>query len=162
MFFWNKKKKQKQAEERKETKERIKREKALRAEEKQNKKQEEKVLEEKNKQVPESQEKNSKVADSKNYDKSVSNKLNSLDANSIKTDKVKQKDAGTVGETKKGVYRVVYDRDDRLWKIKRDGAKRVIASMVTKDEALKRVKELSETKDVGFVVHKKDGKFQKK
>lgn len=61
-----------------------------------------------------------------------------------------------------GIYRVVYDKTDRLWKIKKDGAKRVIATMPTKEEALSRVKELSEIKDVGFVVHKKDGKFQKK
>ncbi|MDE6583532.1 MAG: DUF2188 domain-containing protein [Clostridia bacterium] len=61
-----------------------------------------------------------------------------------------------------GIYRVVYDKTDRLWKIKKDGAKRVIASMPTKEEALARVKDLSETKEVGYVVHKKDGKFQKK
>lgn len=61
-----------------------------------------------------------------------------------------------------GKYVVVYDKIDRLWKIKRDGAKRVIDSKVTKEEALKRVKELSLNNDVGFVAKKKDGKFQKK
>lgn len=65
-------------------------------------------------------------------------------------------------KSKKPVYRVLYDKDDRTWKIKKDGAKRVIASFPTKDEALKRVKELSETNDLNFIVHKKDGKFQKK
>ncbi len=65
-------------------------------------------------------------------------------------------------KSKKPVYRVLYDIDDRTWKIKKDGAKRVIASFPTKDEALKRVKELSETNDLNFIVHKKDGKFQKK
>ncbi len=56
----------------------------------------------------------------------------------------------------------MYDKTDREWKIKKDGAKRVIDSKPTKEEALKRVKELSENKDVAFVVHKMDGKFQKK
>lgn len=65
-------------------------------------------------------------------------------------------------EKKSSVYRVVYDKEKGFWQIKRDGAKRVIDSKRTKEEALARVKELSESQDVGFVVHKKDGKFQKK
>ena len=64
--------------------------------------------------------------------------------------------------TKKSIYRVVYDKDARVWVNKKDGAKRNIASFPTKDEALARVKELSESQDLNFVVHKKDGKFQKK
>ena len=63
---------------------------------------------------------------------------------------------------KKSIYRVVYDKEARVWVIKKDGAKRNIASFATKDEALSRVKELSESQDLNFVVHKKDGKFQKK
>lgn len=65
-------------------------------------------------------------------------------------------------KTKKPVYRVLYDKDTRFWLIKKDGAKRTIASFPTKDEALSRVKELSSSNDLNFVVHKKDGKFQKK
>lgn len=65
-------------------------------------------------------------------------------------------------KSKKGVYRVVFDKEDKLWKIKRDGAKRVIDSRKTKEEALMRVQELSESQDTKFVVYKKDGKFQKK
>ena len=57
---------------------------------------------------------------------------------------------------------MVYDKEARVWLIKKDGAKRTIASFKTKEEALNRVKELSETQDLNFVVHKKDGKFQKK
>ncbi len=64
--------------------------------------------------------------------------------------------------TRKSIYRVVYDKEARVWLIKKDGAKRTIASFKTKEEALNRVKELSETQDLNFVVHKKDGKFQKK
>ena len=65
-------------------------------------------------------------------------------------------------KSKKGVYRVVFDKEDKLWKIKKDGAKRVIDSRKTKEEALARVQELSESQDTKFVVYKKDGKFQKK
>lgn len=63
---------------------------------------------------------------------------------------------------KKSVYRIVYNKESRLWLIQKDGAKRTISSYATKDEALNRVKELSTSKDLGFIVHKKDGKFQKK
>ncbi len=65
-------------------------------------------------------------------------------------------------KSKKPIYRVVYDKDARLWLIKKDGAKRTIASYTTKEEALNRVKELSNSKELSFVVHKKYGKFQKK
>ena len=63
---------------------------------------------------------------------------------------------------KKSVYRVIFDKEDKLWKIKKDGAKRVIDSKKTKEEALERVQELSKSQDTKFVVYKKDGKFQKK
>ena len=63
---------------------------------------------------------------------------------------------------KKEIYRVLYNKEERTWQIKKDGAKRVISSFPTKDEALKRVKELSESNDLNYIVHKKDGKFQKK
>lgn len=63
---------------------------------------------------------------------------------------------------KKPIYRVLYDKEARVWVIKKDGAKRTIASYVTKEEALNRVKELSASNDLNFIVHKKDGKFQKK
>ena len=38
----------------------------------------------------------------------------------------------------------------------------MIDSRPTKEEALNRVKELSQSQDTKFIVHKKDGKFQKK
>lgn len=63
---------------------------------------------------------------------------------------------------KKAIYRVLFNKEDRTWQIKKDGAKRVIASYPTKDEALKRVKELCESNELNYIVHKKDGKFQKK
>ena len=88
-----------------------------------------------------------------NEDKKVENKQENVE---IKEQEEKER------TTKKGVYRVVFDKEDKLWKIKKDGAKRVIDSKKTKDEALKRVQELSESQDTKFVVYKKDGKFQKK
>ncbi len=63
---------------------------------------------------------------------------------------------------RKALYRVVYSKELKVWQIKKDGAKRVIDSKHTKEEALARVRELSENQDSNFVVQKKDGKFQKK
>ena len=82
----------------------------------------------------------------------------------VKEDSKEEKDANKENseKSKKGVYRVVFDKEDKLWKIKKDGAKRVIDSRKTKEEALARVQELSESQDIKFVVYKKDGKFQKK
>ena len=59
-------------------------------------------------------------------------------------------------------YRVVYDKEEKIWKLRKDGAKRVIKSFATKAEALEYAKDLSERNDMGLTVHKKDGKFQKK
>lgn len=68
----------------------------------------------------------------------------------------------TEEKAKRGIYRVVYDSENKRWLIKRDGAQRIIDSKMTKEEAIERVKALSQNQDIGFVVHKKDGKFQKK
>ena len=80
----------------------------------------------------------------------------------IKKNNEEQKKTTSKAKQKKPIYRVVYDKEARLWLIKKDGAKRTIASFVTKDEAMNRVKDLSEVNSLNFVVHKKDGKFQKK
>ena len=65
-------------------------------------------------------------------------------------------------KTKKPVYTVIYNKEDRLWHITKTGAKRVIAKRVTKAEAIEKVKDLCESNDMNFVMRKKDGKFQKK
>ncbi len=65
-------------------------------------------------------------------------------------------------KSKKALYRVLYDKEEKVWTIKKDGAKRIIAKLATKEEALNRVKELSTNNEVNYVVYKKDGKFQKK
>ena len=80
----------------------------------------------------------------------------------IKTSKDETKKDESETKTRKAVYRVLYDKENRVWFIKKDGAKRKIASFTTKEEALARVKELSASNDLSFIVHKKDGKFQKK
>lgn len=68
----------------------------------------------------------------------------------------------TEKKVRKAVYRVVFDKEDSLWKIKKDGAKRIITSYKTKQEALDKVQALSKNQEINFVVKKKDGKFQKK
>lgn len=78
-----------------------------------------------------------------------------VDAKAAK--KVEEKEATSLGK-----YVVVFDKEDKLWKIKRDNAKRVIASYETKADALARVKILCENNDAGVVVKKKNGQFQKK
>ena len=81
-----------------------------------------------------------------------------------KTTEAKKADSAEVKAPKerKALYRVVYSKELKVWQIKKDGAKRVIDSKHTKEEALSRVRELSENHDSNFVVQKKDGKFQKK
>lgn len=59
-------------------------------------------------------------------------------------------------------YRVIYDMSEKVWLIKKDGAKRVIRKVSTKAEATKIAKELSENQNLNLTIHKKDGKFQKK
>ncbi len=111
------------------------------------------------------------VTSKKDGNKKVSSKtetkkvVNAPSANNEKQKNTKvseNKKPASENEVKAGIYRVIYDKTDRNWKIKRDGAKRIIDSKSTKEEALIRVKELSEGNDVGYVVYKKDGKFQKK
>ena len=67
-----------------------------------------------------------------------------------------------VGKIKKPLYRVVFDKENGKWNIKKDGADRIIDSKLTKQEVLDRVKKLCENNDTKYIVHKKDGKFQKK
>ncbi len=59
-------------------------------------------------------------------------------------------------------YRISYDKEQRMWLIKKDGAKRVIRKTATKTEAVEIAKRMCNNQDLNLVVHKKDGKFQKK
>ncbi len=58
-------------------------------------------------------------------------------------------------------YHVSYDSADGRWKIFLEKGK-AICKFPTKEEALNRVKELSRNNERGYIVHKKDGKLQKK
>jgi len=58
-------------------------------------------------------------------------------------------------------YTVTFNKDEKKWQIKKTDAARVIANFDTKDEALKRVKQLSKNQDIPVTVKKKDGKFGK-
>ena len=114
------------------------------------------VQEEKVSIEDEKQEKTETKTPSKSMqNKTKTEKTNQSNAKEEKGEEVEEKQ-------KKAVYRVIFDKEDKLWKIKKDGAKRVIDSKKTKEEALERVQELSKSQDSSFVVYKKDGKFQKK
>lgn len=134
------------------------------------KKEEKKVVETKTEE-PKIEEKSKKTT-AKNVDSSKSIKTNKKEekSNTVSkkettkekspTEKVDKKETET--KSKKPIYRVIYDKDARVWLIKKDGAKRTISSYPTKEEALNRVKDLSSSNDLNYIVHKKDGKFQKK
>ena len=114
------------------------------------------------KEQKEKTEKNVKGAKT-SQEKSISNKDKQDKKLSKNQEKIVEKDKqGKTEKTKKAIYRVVFSKENNVWQIKKDGAKRVIDSKVTKEEALERVKQLSESQEMKFVVHKKDGKFQKK
>ena len=114
------------------------------------------------KEEKEKTEKNVKGAKT-SQEKSSANKDKQDKKLSKNQEKVVEKDKKVESEkTKKAIYRVVFSKENNVWQIKKDGAKRVIDSKVTKEEALERVKQLSESQEMKFVVHKKDGKFQKK
>ena len=134
------------------------------------KKEEKKVVKTKTEE-PKIEEKSKKTT-AKNVDSSKSIKTNKKEekSNTVSkkettkekspTEKVDKKETET--KSKKPIYRVIYDKDARVWLIKKDGAKRTIASYPTKEESLNRVKDLSSSNDLNYIVHKKDGKFQKK
>lgn len=98
----------------------------------------------------------SAVETKKSEKNKAQNNLKSTPKNE-KEDKTKEEE-----ETKLGAYRVLYSKEEKLWLIKRDGAKRTIASYKTKEQALLRVSDLCKNQNAKVIVHKKDGKFQKK
>lgn len=59
------------------------------------------------------------------------------------------------------VYHVSYDSESRMWRIFLEKGP-TIEKYATKEEALARVKELSNHTDRSYVVHLKNGKLQKK
>ena len=61
-----------------------------------------------------------------------------------------------------GLYRLIYDKEQKDWVISRDNSERASKRCGTKREALKYLKSLSDNQDVGTVIHKRNGKWQKK
>ena len=59
-------------------------------------------------------------------------------------------------------YTVVYDRAKDSWVIRKAGVDRVVRRVDTKEEAMRVARALCKKYDANLVVHKKDGKFQKK
>lgn len=135
---------------------------------KKNKKVEEKEVEEKNEEavVETKQEaevkKEAKTSSNSSKTKNSNTKSNKNEEKIAKKETSKKEEkTETSEEEKKGSYRVLYSKEDKVWLIKRDGAKRTIASYKTKEQALARVSELCKNQNAKVIVHKKDGKFQK-
>ena len=61
-----------------------------------------------------------------------------------------------------GTYTVSYDKETKEWVVKRRGSERASKRTKTKKEALEVVERLSGNNEVGFVVKKRNGKYQKK
>ncbi len=61
----------------------------------------------------------------------------------------------------KEMYVLTYDKNDRLWVIKKSTNTRATKKFVTKEEALKELKVLAEKAGIPYLVQKMDGKFQK-
>ena len=64
-------------------------------------------------------------------------------------------------EAKARVYHVSYAKNDSKWKIFLEKGT-AIYKFDTKEAALQRVKELSKNQERSYIVHKMDGKVQKK
>ena len=80
----------------------------------------------------------------------------------FEADDVDQKQEQKDAPKRKISYRILYDKETKTWEVRKDEAKRVIRRVKTKKEALEIAQELSQKQDLNLVVHKKDGKFQKK
>ena len=56
---------------------------------------------------------------------------------------------------------ITYDKEDKLWVVKKTNAKKASKKFKTKSEAYVYAERLSEARDMALTVKKKDGKFQK-
>lgn len=80
---------------------------------------------------------------------------------SVAQEDKQQEDAEKETKQRRSLYRVIYDKEDRKWIIKKDGNEKITKKVNTKKEALEIVEKLCENQNLKMVVHKKDGKFQK-
>lgn len=97
-----------------------------------------------------------------NEAETVSEKNEAVKEQSDGTDESKDETASLKSTGKGGTYRVIFDKENREWMVKKDNASRVIRRVRTKEEALKLAKQFAENQDMNLQVQKKDGKFQKK
>ena len=58
-------------------------------------------------------------------------------------------------------YMVTYDKEGKVWVVKKTGATRASKKCKTKKEALEIAEKLANNQDLKLSVKKKDGKFQK-
>ncbi|MBE5730450.1 MAG: DUF2188 domain-containing protein [Clostridiales bacterium] len=107
-------------------------------------------------QTEPSTEQTQKADDQKEQPESTTDALEQADENQQDGDEILPQKSRPVS------YRVVYDSETRTWEVRKDNAKRVIRRVHTKKEALQIAQELSQNQELNLVVHKKDGKFQKR
>ena len=80
----------------------------------------------------------------------------------VNEDVAEEDASGEVKKVNNAKYRLIYDRENTSWVIRKDGAGRTIRRVKTKKEALSILKEMEEkNEDIKMVIHKKNGKFQK-
>lgn len=121
------------------------------------KKKEEKTEKKEVKKTPAKTEKKSAAKPAKKTKAKVSTKAPAKKSNtSTKKDEVV---VAKASETK-AIYHIMFNAETKVWSIKKDKAKRIIASYKTKDEAVARAKKLADSNDVTIMIYKKDGKVQ--
>lgn len=79
-----------------------------------------------------------------------------------KTADKKSKEEKVIAKPKenKAVYHIMFNAETKVWSIKKDKAKRIIASFKTKDEAVARAKKIGDSNEITIMIYKKDGKVQ--
>ena len=64
-------------------------------------------------------------------------------------------------KTRAQKYMITFDKEQKLWVVKKTGAKKASKKFKTKPEAVKYADRLSSDQGLSLTVKKKDGKFQK-
>ena len=67
----------------------------------------------------------------------------------------------TVEKAKAQKYMVIYDKESKLWVVKKTGAQRASKKFQTKAQAFKFAERISGEKGMSLTVKKKNGQFQK-
>ena len=98
---------------------------------------------------------------------SIVNKTNSIKKQEVSKKSPKKEEPKDDAEENKGTstgkYRLLYEKENKSWVIRKDGASRTIRRLQTKKEALEILENMQKgNEDLKVIVHKKNGKFQKK